>query len=69
MGRITWGEKAKRLAIKHELYDAGDPQSSDVENMLTCRNGIRAFGIVDEEGRKLWWKIKNNEIEVEVLLR
>jgi len=67
--RNQWTEKAIRLAEKHELYDSKDQQTSTIESILTTCNGVQGIGIIDEQGRRLWWTLKKHLIDVEVRLR
>ena len=67
--RTMWTEKARRLAEEHELYDAGDPESSTIDCMLSNFKGVKGVGIIDEEGRWLWWTKTDGVIDVEVVLR
>lgn len=62
--RIRWTEKAARLA---EKYDLKDMNESDIIDILTCRNNLKAVGVIDEGGKAIWWFMKEDkQIDVEV---
>lgn len=62
--RIHWDEQAKRLAEKHDLYTH---EPSQIEVLLEQDNGIIEFGIETDEGKKIYWYLKDNWIYCKIM--
>jgi hypothetical protein len=56
MLRIHWDEKARRLAEKYDLFDY---DLSFLELRLEQDNGINQMGIKTDDGRTIFWYIKD----------